>query len=251
MVSFSQSGHLLAIACKAVAASVPLSSQGTVYSLRLFDTDVNEEVWAEPAAHHGVIYEVKWSKDDRYLLTCSGDGTCKVWDLLSLLFRTSPLQQQTLAGQSSKGATSVAVGRSMVTDSNSSLQGLLSGRNAMPSLVHTLSSARPVFVYTAVFQENGSSGTVRTGGLGYTHTSVGTSLDLAGSVEKLTDLENAAVPRIITGSSDGRLRVWDGSVMAGYISVRDKDSEGGGTPAEDFSPHDGQVNSIVIDERSK
>ncbi len=140
----------------------------------------------------------------------------------------------------------------MVTDSNNSLQGLISGRNAPPSLVHTLSSARPVFVYAAVFQENGS-GNARTG-LGHTHASVGASLDLAGSLDRNaigSDLEHSVVPRIITGSSDGRLRVWDGSVLAGYISVRDKDSESGATGAEDFSPHDGQVNSIVIDERSK
>ena len=48
--------------------------------------DFNEEIWTAPSAHHGVIYDLKWSKNDRYLISCSGDGTCKVWDLISLVY---------------------------------------------------------------------------------------------------------------------------------------------------------------------
>jgi WD40 repeat protein len=32
----------------------------------------------------GVIYDVKWSNDDSYLLSCSGDGTSKIWDVLTI-----------------------------------------------------------------------------------------------------------------------------------------------------------------------
>lgn len=55
-----------------------------VYSLLLYDTDLDEEVWSEEVAHHAVIYELRWSKNDRYLLSCAADGTAKVWDLIAL-----------------------------------------------------------------------------------------------------------------------------------------------------------------------
>ena len=29
-------------------------------------------------AHHGVIYDMKWSEQDGYLVTASADGTAKV-----------------------------------------------------------------------------------------------------------------------------------------------------------------------------
>jgi WD40 repeat protein len=41
-----------------------------------------DEVWCEHNAHNGVIYDIKWSKDDSLLVSCSNDGTCKVWDVL-------------------------------------------------------------------------------------------------------------------------------------------------------------------------
>jgi len=37
----------------------------------------------EKAAHHATIYAVAWSGDDQSLLTASGDGTCKLWSVVS------------------------------------------------------------------------------------------------------------------------------------------------------------------------
>lgn len=80
VVAFSRSGHLLA-----VAAAASTGSGGGAYHLRLFDPDLLVEVAAAAYCHQGPIYELRWSLNDRYLLSCSGDGTVKVWDLLGLL----------------------------------------------------------------------------------------------------------------------------------------------------------------------
>jgi WD40 repeat protein len=229
------------------------SFAAVIYSLKLFDTDTNEEVWSEDAAHHGVVYEAKWSKDDRYLLTCSGDGTSKVWDLLDLLFRTNVIQQTAALvshKQHPSSPTERATDRSVVSESNASLQGLLGPKHTTPALLHTLISARPVFVYSGVFQETSSA--ANTIKATFSNASVGLSgtNNLHISTERFAEVERSPLPRIITGSSDGRLRVWDGAQMVGYVCVKDKEAttESG---EQDLSPHEGQVNSIVIDERSK
>ncbi len=91
-IQYSHSGHLLAIAAKTANVPAPytgdLSSSsilGESYSLRLVDTDTGEEVWSQTIAHHGVIYSISWSLDNSYLVTASGDGTVKVWDVNCLL----------------------------------------------------------------------------------------------------------------------------------------------------------------------
>ena len=56
----------------------------TIFSLKLYCPDSGVEVWSDNSAHHGVVYDIKWSKDDHYLLTCSGDGTCKLWHVHSI-----------------------------------------------------------------------------------------------------------------------------------------------------------------------
>ncbi|CAH1775536.1 unnamed protein product, partial [Owenia fusiformis] len=32
--------------------------------------------------HYGIVYDLCWSKKDKYLLSCSSDGTARVWDML-------------------------------------------------------------------------------------------------------------------------------------------------------------------------
>lgn len=222
-----------------------------IYSLKLYDTDSNEEVWAEDAAHHGVIYEARWSRDDRYLLTCSGDGTAKVWDLLPLLLRHESQQHadRDKSGRISRQFSSPSR-HGIVHESNGSLQGLLTARSEPPSLLYTLVSTSSVFVYCGVFQEAASPAVAAALSTKLSSSMQGASL--AASLDKFVDLERAAVPRIITGASDGRLRVWDNGKFAGFVVVRDKkDATKANPEGEDDSPHDGQVNSVVIDERSK
>eukprot|EP01035_Chromulina_nebulosa_P017824 gene17824-23435_t len=93
VVQFSHSGHVLAVASKSNIPNVNLVSYsntntipGEIYSLRLFDTDDGSEMWSTTIAHYSVIYSIAWSKDDSYLLTCSSDGTSKVWDMASVIF---------------------------------------------------------------------------------------------------------------------------------------------------------------------
>jgi WD40 repeat protein len=189
-----------------------------LYSITLYDTDLREEVWVESAAHHGPIYELKWSRDDQFLLSCSGDGTCKVWDMLPVSYRSSNTM--------GFGAlNSSAVGRV-----NGSFDPSIQATGARPpGLLHTLVASPPVYTYTGVFQDQAAPTQPRQ------------AADTGG--------RSAAVPRIITGAADGKLRVWDGGVMVGYVVVTSKDKND--TEAVDYSPHEGQINSIVIDERSR
>jgi WD40 repeat protein len=69
---------------QASSTATPFSPEICVYSLKLYDTDVGVLIWSELYAHHGVVYDVKWSKDDSYLLSSSGDGTTKIWDVLTV-----------------------------------------------------------------------------------------------------------------------------------------------------------------------
>jgi hypothetical protein len=64
-----------------------------------------------------------------------------------------------------------------------------------------------------------------------------------------TNIERAPPPRVINGASDGRLRVYEGSSFKGKIRVDNVPQEG--SFEEDFAPHDGRVNIVAIDERTR
>lgn len=200
--------------------AVPLSTDGVLYSIILYDTDLKEEVWVEDAAHHGPIYELKWSRDDRFLLSCSGDGTCKVWDMLPVAFRSSNTMGFGALNNAAAGRVNGSLDASVATPAQ--------GSSRPPSLVHTLVASPPVYTYSGVFQDQAKS---------------------VASISQSQDARNVGslVPRIITGGADGKLRVWDNAEMVGYVVVAGKDKE----ERVDYSPHEGQINSIVIDERSR
>ena len=228
---------------------------GVLYSIIIYDTDLKEEVWVEDAAHHGPIYDLKWSRDDRCLLSCSGDGTCKIWDMTSVSFRASNLMgfgALNNANNANNGGTSGRVNASIdgsIAPSGTSGQGAAS---QPPTLLHTLVTSPPVYTYCGVFQDQPRAG------LASAH-SQSESLDLlrqstvsAHHRAEHYDFKDKplVVPRVITGSADGKLRVWDGSEMVGYVVVTNKDKDAN-KESVDYSPHDGQINSIVIDERSR
>jgi len=257
-VSFSHSGHVLAIAAKTPGAAIAVDTDGVLYSIIIYDTDLKEEVWVEDAAHHGPIYDLKWSRDDRCLLSCSGDGTCKIWDMTSVSFRASnlmgfgALNNANNANNGGSGGTSGRVNASMdgsIAPSGTSGQGAAS---QPPTLLHTLVTSPPVYTYCGVFQDQPRAS------LASAH-SQSESLDLlrqstasAHHRAEHYDFKDKplVVPRVITGSADGKLRVWDGSEMVGYVVVTNKDKDAD-KESVDYSPHDGQINSIVIDERSR
>jgi WD40 repeat protein len=231
VVSFSHCGHLLAIAARIETVATPftnmfpqIASPSYIYSLQLFDTDIGEKIWASSIAHHGVIYDIKWSKDDSYILTCSSDGTCKIWDVVCYRINNKGGKRTSITHPVEKRASFV--------DTESG--------NAMPTvnqpfLAHTLSSLPPVFVYSAIFQEYFKPDLNKRG-----PDSPRNNLNTANDNPLF---ERAPLPKIISGSSDGCIRVWEKNKMIGYIS---QDIEDGNFPA-----HDGRVNCLAIDERSK
>ena len=85
-LSFSNSGSMLAVAGLSCDSSSSHFANGkTTYALRIFCPNNGSVLWFDLAAHHGVVYQIKWSNDDTMIVTCSGDGTCKVWDMNVLI----------------------------------------------------------------------------------------------------------------------------------------------------------------------
>ena len=220
-----------------------------MYSIILFDTDLNEEVWVEEAAHHGVIYDLKWSKDDRFLLSCSGDGTCKVWDMLPVSYRANNTMGFGVLNNNGDSGNSAAVDDPS-SPAGIAQQALRTASSKPPSLVQTLVASPPVYSYSGVFQDQKSPAST-TSATASTATAGGANVkDSLSGLSVKTSSVAALVPRIITGAADGRLRVWEGAEMLGYVHIVHKEKDNA-EETVDHSPHEGQVNAIVIDERSR
>ena len=213
VVAYSHSGHLLAVSGRSATLNAPLSdhnssvSSNSVYCLKLFDTDLGTEVWCLNSAHHGVVYDIRWSKDDSYIVTCSGDGTSKIWDVECYMKMSFTAIHHGTPGKGIDGAMSPAI-------------------RHQPYLAHVLRTVPPLYVYCAIFQE---------------YNVPTTTIDMTADVKDSYEKQRSELPRVITGSSDGRLRVWAGSKLLGTLRIGD----------DDDAPHDNRINSIVIDERTR
>ena len=51
----------------------------------IFDSDTGEKVWEDTRAHYGIVYQIRWSLDDRYLITASADGSVNLWDTAGIV----------------------------------------------------------------------------------------------------------------------------------------------------------------------
>ncbi len=83
-LKYSHNGNFLAVAAGTALPPLHVSGSalmGDVYSVAIYDSDNGVECWRENTAHHGVIYDLQFSLDDNYLVSCSGDGCVKVWSL--------------------------------------------------------------------------------------------------------------------------------------------------------------------------
>jgi WD40 repeat protein len=213
VVAYSHSGHLLAVSGRTLTLNAPLSDHNSsvasniVYSLKLFDTDIGVEVWCMNSAHHSVVYDIRWSKDDSYIVTCSGDGTTKIWDV-ECYVRMGAIAVHGTPGKGNNTDTAMSP-----------------GVRHQPYLAHVLRTVPPLYVYCAIFQE-------------YT---IAPSTDMVADVKDSYEKQRAELPRVITGSSDGRIRVWNGSKLLGTLRIGDNDDP----------PHENRINSIVIDERTR
>jgi len=218
-IKYSHSGHLLAVGAK--SPTVPALYSGNVasshilgeaYSLKMYDTDSGELIWCQECAHHGVIYSISWSLDNSYLLTASGDGTVKVWDMSALL----PNSNDVNASFDKEDATE-------------------------PFCLHSHTASPPAYMYSAVFQEFAPN--IRGGTSNIVN-------NIIIQEEFLTSKLRNELPRVIAGGSDGRIRVWDEGVFKGYISAEDESELTANDSAP--AAHNGcRVQALSIDSRSR
>lgn len=91
-----------------------------------------------------------------------------------------------------------------------------------PSLLHTLGHASPGFVYCALFQ------------------------DFSAATSSVTVL-----PRVLTGSHDGRIRVYQDAVHKGQLGFKEDNAHLSKDVDKNHAPHSGLVNDMTIDCKSK
>lgn len=244
---------------------------GCVYSLRLYDTDSGTDVWSSLAAHNGIIYDITWSADDFYILTTSGDGTSKVWDVYALyvIHQKSNVKRSVAIGESSvtTGVAGNIISPSKapnIPDGNTIGGSIVDSQVAEltpPSCILTMVASPPVYVYAGVFQDH-SLKSMAAMLMAVNASSPGSNLN-GGSIESL---HNSMVgdhrpppPRVITGSSDGKLRVWEGGSLLGYITIPSAATTIGSISPRSAAPggaaedpaHMDRVQVLVIDERTR
>ena len=89
------------------------------------------------------------------------------------------------------------------------------------------------------------------------------------ATDKINDIEKALPPKVISGSSDGRIRLWEGQgntpVLLGFIAIANNKSNdnksltnenvsnlfGSVRNASAAPPHGGVINSLQLDDRSR
>lgn len=183
-------------------------------------------MWCQEVAHHGAIFSICWSKDDSYIATCSNDGSSKVWDVISLLASYITLSYEASISK--------------------------------PHLVYTYKTSPPVSLYCGIFQEYGPSPT-----LSALPTSPRRSLSPGKSPKRASKLVvgmyydpvsgmRMPCPRLITGSSDGKITVWDKGVLLGFIHIAAEGSVAAAASEVSNEPaHKGRVQTLAINDKTK
>ena len=263
MVSYSHSGHLLAIASLVSndnsqnidKSAVPSKN---IYALHLIDTDYGQIIWTETVAHLGPVYTLEWSDDDTTLISCSSDGTIKIWNVISL----HPLLKKyiillNLADRDTKNLDNIMW---------------------QPHLLQTLVSPSPsMYVYCAVFSEMKSLTYSTQKELDTKNIIIESNLyndfkncafalttedlipqyfDILKQLDRCwtqnlevyevfnTEYQLKSIPEFYTGSSTGHICVWNGFKYLGDVYIRDENGN-------KYSAHDARINTITIDNRSK
>lgn len=187
LVKFSKSGHLLAIVSPSGKYFRP-SDNHAFYSLRLFNIFWGKQVASIEIAHHGVIYALNWSNDDQYLLTCSADGTIKVWDVSTYLKQE---EEKIISSE-----TEIVLLHNYVIGSN-------------------------IQVYDAIFQEQPNMNDRK--------------------YKDIPSRNGKVIPRVLSASSDGIIRVWKGDEEYEIIK---------GKRGEDKIHNESKIQSLTIDYRT-
>jgi WD40 repeat protein len=267
---FSHQGTLLAIASVSprLDATAHISSlgasgyPGTLYALSIYDSDTGDLLWCDEYAHFGIIYDVKWSPDDRSIVTCSSDGRCKLYEvaMLSRGFRDMK------AGQGDSHARHDSRRYSLSASPNRSgkapgvgAQGTafnVVSATIMVSKPVIFSSSPPAFVYAVALveslgirrQRSGARATV-TGNTGAGESKEGRSVSPPRAASS-PEVQPAHRMRVLSGSSDGRIRVFEVTgTHCGELLTYDPTASASGSAI--FAPHEGAVHDLVVDPKSK
>ena len=75
-LEFSTRGKYIAVACT--------TSQKSKTLIKIFDITKDERPLVILRGHFDLIHDMNWSKDDKFLVSASADGSVKVWDLSDL-----------------------------------------------------------------------------------------------------------------------------------------------------------------------
>lgn len=168
-VRFSNSGRQLAVAC----------CSDKVFVVRIYNPETGHLSHELRPAHFSVIYEVRWSDDDRHLISASGDGTCHIWRINAFPY----LGEDDLAvGDAAEAGEPPAAGGEEAAAASTS---------KLPQRVMTLQHCPPCYIYCADFVR----GSV-------TNSSPSSSPKAGGKHETPT-------MAALTGAFDASVRMWD------------------------------------------
>ena len=145
-VKYSNNGEFLAVAASTALPPLHVAGSalmGDVYSLALYNSDNGVECWREETAHHGVIYDLQFSLDDHYLVSCSGDGCVKVWSLSTVSRNLEAQLHHTLSTSPPVYIYSVVFQEFALSATSSSIEGgLIKKVPSVPPIIAGASDGR-------------------------------------------------------------------------------------------------------------
>ena len=216
-ISFNNSGSILAVAC---------SNNDVTFPIRLYDTE-SGMLRHEFVGHHSLVYDLKFSMNDKYLVSASADGTSKVFCMGGLSSNKRGSDEGELEDGADEEDEDGEEGDDQEEEEEedaSSLMGKKKKRakkgkdkdkdgetlRGSPFLMSTLQHNPPVYLYCATFQPPAPSAKGN---------------------------DNSA-PLVLTGSFDSAIRLWNPTTGSNL----------GLTGGKRY--HESNVNAMVFDHKT-